>query len=217
MQNKPSSWLTPELGAAIIAFGVLLALCNIVQTWPHNAIGYALGVSHPVASDTHASVRAHLVIGSSELGSVLGRPSLSPAFINRVLALAHSPAQGTGQSLADLSAAYGIDDAYALAFFKHESQYGTTGVARVTRSLGNIRCSAGYACLEGYRAYPSWQAGYADWYQLIFNLYIKQWHLTTVEQIVPVYAPTSDSNDVPGYIAAVEQAVAAWRQGEVQG
>lgn len=146
---------------------------------------------------------------------VRGAPTLSASFVNRVLAAAHSPAQDTGQALYDLSRQYGIDDAYALAFFQHESQFGTTGMARATHSLGNIRCSTGYQCINGYRAYSSWQAGYADWYQLIATLYIGTWHLTTVEQIIPVYAPTSDGNDVPGYIAAIEQAVVRWQRGEV--
>jgi hypothetical protein len=38
---------------------------------------------------------------------------------------------------------------------------------------------------------------------------------TTVSQIVPVYAPASDGNNVPGYIAGVEQAVDTWRRGQV--
>jgi hypothetical protein len=147
--------------------------------------------------------------------SVIGTPSLRPSFIDQVLARAHSPAQGTGQALYVLSQAYHIDDAYALAFFEHESSFGATGMARVTYSLGNIRCSQGYQCINGYRAYDNWIAGYTDWFHLIETLYIKQWHLTTVEAIVPVYAPTSDGNNVSGYIAAVEQAVDAWQRGEV--
>ena len=39
-------------------------------------------------------------------------------------------------------------------------------------------------------------------------------HGFSSEQIVPVYAPASDGNDVAGYIAAVEQNVARWRKGE---
>jgi hypothetical protein len=146
---------------------------------------------------------------------VLGKPTLSASFLNRVLLVYHSPARGTGQALYDLSVKYGIDDAYALAFFEHESTFGTTGVATVTHSLGNIRCSAGYVCKSGYRAYSSWQQGEEDWYQLIRTLYVNQWHLVTVSQIVPVYAPQSDGNDVPGYIAAVLSSVAAWRSGRV--
>jgi hypothetical protein len=156
----------------------------------------------------------------SDSYTVTGKPRLNAAFVNRVLARAHSPASDTGQALYDLSVEYHIDDAYALAFFQHESGFGTTGMARVTRSLGNIRCTPGYRCINGYRAYQSWKAGYRDWYHLIKDGYV-QGHITmplvghtctTVSQIVPVYAPTSDGNDVVGYVAAVEQAVDAWRQ-----
>ena len=49
----------------------------------------------------------------------------------------------------------------------------------------------------------------------MLHLYAEQWHLTTVEQIIPRYAPGSDGNDEAGYIAAIEHAVDVWRQGEV--
>jgi hypothetical protein len=157
--------------------------------------------------------------------AVTGEPSLSATLVNRVLARAHSQASGTGQSLYDLAIQYHLDDAFALAFFQHESGFGTTGMARVTRSLGNIRCSLGYQCINGYRAYQTWTQGFDDWYHLIEDGYV-QGHITiplvghvctTVSQIVPVYAPASDGNDVAGYIAAVEQAVDGWRQEEGQG
>lgn len=179
-------------------------------------VGQAKGYRFPlVAANTQSAPvsRAAAALPLHPSYDVRGRPSLSPAFINRVLAAAHSPAQGTGQALYDLSARYGIDDAYALAFFQHESAFGTTGVARLTRSLGNIRCSPGYACMQGFRAYPSWETGYADWYHLIATLYIGQWHLLTVGEIVPRYAPAADGNDVAGYIRAVEQDVTGWQQG----
>ena len=37
----------------------------------------------------------------------------------------------------------------------------------------------------------------------------------TVEQIIPVYAPSSDGNSVAGYIHAVLSAVRAWRAGNI--
>jgi hypothetical protein len=154
-------------------------------------------------------------VDTEKIGIVTGPPTLSAAFLNAILALAHSPASGTGQILYDLSQQYQIDDAYALAFFQHESDYGTTGIARFTRSLGNIRCSAGYICLDGYRYYTTWQQGEQDWYVLIRQLYVNQWHLTTVAQIVPIYAPASDGNDPTSYIAAVDNAVTVWRNGTV--
>ena len=157
----------------------------------------------------------NIIHPSSGSYSVLGQPTVSADFINHVLAANGSPAAGTGQAVFDLGEKYGIDPVFALAFFQHESSFGTTGVARVTRSPGNIRASAGYAQIDGYRAYRSWTAGFEDWYQLIKNLYVEQWSLTTVEQIVPVYAPSSDNNDVGAYISAVENAVDQWRSGVV--
>jgi hypothetical protein len=61
----------------------------------------------------------------------------------------------------------------------------------------------------------TWQVGFLDWYHLIQDLYINQWHLTTVAQIIPVYAPASDHNNVSVYIQAIEHAVDTWRSGKV--
>lgn len=145
---------------------------------------------------------------------ITGMPTVRAAFINRVLSFYHSPASGTGQALYDLSQQYHINDVYALAVFKHESLFGRAGMAHVTLSLGNIRCSVEYRCINGYRAYNSWQAGYADWYHLIATAYIAH-GLTTIPQIIPVYAPASDGNDVTGYIADVEQSVMQWQKGGI--
>ena len=173
----------------------------------YGMLSLLLVISYPVISNIiHASPSSY---------SVIGPPTISAAFINQILSANSSPAAGTGQAIFDLGQKYGIDPVFAMAFFEHESSFGTKGVARVTRSAGNIRASAGYAQFEGYRAYRNWTAGFEDWYKLIKTLYIGQWGLTTVEQIVPVYAPSSDSNDVPAYISAVESAVDQWRSGVV--
>ena len=145
-----------------------------------------------------------------------GPPTVSASFIDQVLAHAGSEAAGTGQALYSLGVQYGIDPVYALAFFHHESQFGTTGEATVTRSLGNERCIADRPCnARGFAVFASWTDSYEHWYSLIVNLYIKQWHLTTVAQIIPKYAPAGDGNDVAGYIAAIEQDVMLWRAGQV--
>ncbi len=163
------------------------------------------------ASERPAAQPAHMASHTNGY-SVVGLPTVSASLINHVLCSASSPACSTGAALYAYGIQYGIDPAYALAFFEHESSFGTTGVARVTKSLGNIRCTAGYACIDGFRAYATWQAGYLDWYRLIRSLYVNQWHLSTVTAIIPVYAPSSDHNDVSGYINAVEQAVNQWRK-----
>src|SRR5689334_15162924 len=73
----------------------------------------------------------HTQSGNSSVAgfSVVGGPSLSASFINQVLSTANSPAAGTGQVFYAQSVSTGIDDAYALAFFQHESTFGKFGVA----------------------------------------------------------------------------------------
>ena len=144
-----------------------------------------------------------------------GPPTITAAFIDQVLTDAHSPAAGTGQQLYLLGVQYGIDPVYALAFFHHESNYGTSGEATVTRSLGNERCITDRPCIDqkhgGYAVMQSWIDGYDHWYSLLLNQYIKQWQRTTVETIIPKYAPNSDGNNEAAYISAVEQDVVTWR------
>jgi hypothetical protein len=151
--------------------------------------------------------------------SVLGKPTITVDFINKVLATYHSPAAGKGQALYDYGVQYGIDPVYALAFFMHESTFGTQGVARETKSLGNIRCIPTRPCTSpdgnGFAIMYSWEDGFLQWYKLIRNLYVAQWGLVTVEQIIPKYAPPSDHNDDKAYIQAVEHAVDTWRAGIV--
>ncbi|HMA36149.1 MAG TPA: glucosaminidase domain-containing protein [Chloroflexia bacterium] len=102
-------------------------------------------------------------------------PTMSATQIDAVLAAYGSPAAGQGRTFYDLGVRSGIDPAWALAFFVVESQAGTRGVARVTRGIGNIRCTAGYACVAGYRAYVSWADSITDWYMLMRTLYLDTW------------------------------------------
>lgn len=148
---------------------------------------------------------------SSSSDVVLGAPSVTPQQIDQILNHYHSPATGVGQAMYDLGVKYGIDPAYALAFFIHESSAGTNGVATVTKSIGNIRATAGYASYEGFRKYPTWEAGIEDWFKLIKDLYVNGWHLTTLQMIIPRYAPSADHNDPLAYINNVHNLVASWR------
>jgi hypothetical protein len=160
--------------------------------------------------------RTNSLANQSQTYEVTRQPSLSADFINQVLDHYQSPAAGKGKALYDYGVKYGIDPAYALAFFMHESSFGKTGVAKVTRSLGNIRASEGYQQFDGYRKYRTWEDGFVDWYKLISDQYVRQWKLTTVDQIIPVYAPSSDNNDVAAYIQSVKTAVDTWRSGTVE-
>lgn len=151
--------------------------------------------------------------------AVLGKPTLTVDFMNQVLTYYHSPAAGKAQALYDYGVKYGIDPAFALAFFMHESTFGTAGVAQTTLSLSNMRCVPEYPCYNsggGYAQFSSWEQGFEAWYKLIRNLYIAQWGKVTIDQIIPTYAPTSDGNDEAGYIASLKHAMDTWRAGVVQ-
>jgi len=185
--------------------------------------------SAQLAATTNGTPYAPLPAQKPDDGSLLGKPTISAHFIDQVLAAYHSPATGTGQQLYDLGVQAGIDPAYALAFFLHESRFGTTGEARVTLSLGNERCIPDRPCIDqdrgGYAQMESWVDGYAHWYALIRNLYvtgaINQYigrnacPCTTIPQIIPVYAPSSDGNDEQAYISAILHAVQTWRAGRI--
>lgn len=144
-------------------------------------------------------------------GPVAGPPSVTVEQIRRILQRYNSPALDEAQSFYDLGVARGIDPAYCLAFFIMESAAGTQGVARTTYSIGNIRALDGQPSFEGYRRYDTWHDGIADWYRLIAEVYIRDRGLTTLDAIVPVYAPNSDDNDPAAYILTVKRLVAAWR------
>ena len=149
--------------------------------------------------------------------SVLGPPSISAQQIDRILAEWNSPAAGTGATWVELGARYGIDPAYALAFFIHESGAGTApGWAgrkpdgSTTHNVGNIICAGYRTCYGRFRDYASWEEGIEDWYRLIAVEYVEWRGVHTVEEIVPIYAPAVENN-VSAYIDAVNRLVAEWR------
>ncbi len=140
-----------------------------------------------------------------------GAPSLSAAQIDTLLADYGSPAAGTGAIWVEMGLRYGIDPVFGLAFFNKENSLATDGAhSAMTYNIGNIVCAGYPTCRGRWRAYASWRTGIEDWFRLIKTSYIDRRGLTTVEQIVPVYAPAFE-NDVTRYIDRVNRVVALWR------
>ena len=154
-----------------------------------------------------------------DASSVVGKPSIPAGQINTILCASSSPACNKGQTLYDLGVKYNIDSAYALAFFLHESHFGTQGEARKTMSLGNLRCINDRPCVDldrgGYAQFYSWEDGFDHWFSLIRNVYVNQWHRETVPSILEKYAPSADNNDPNSYANNVQHAVSVWRAGRV--
>jgi len=217
-------WLLGTLACvmALVAVGPVMASGQRrVASGEWRVFSPATGASHSPLATNHAPSQPHAAPAvkppkpsparPTRSYELLGPPSLSVGAIEAVLSQYGSEAAGRGRALYDLGVRYGIDPAYALAFFVHESACGTRGVARFTHSIGNIRWTSGYDNYEGYRSYATWEQGMEDWYKLITDLYINGWGLRTVDAIIPVYAPYGDNNDPPSYIADVQSLVDAWR------
>src|SRR5688572_20452661 len=84
----------------------------------------AVGQSRPPPPPAAAPVAVQ--IGDvAPVGQLASAPSLSAAQIDSILASYGSPATGSGADFYRLGIEYGIDPAYALAFFVHESTAGT--------------------------------------------------------------------------------------------
>jgi hypothetical protein len=141
-------------------------------------------------------------------------PRMSAASFARVLQRAGSPAAPDAANLYAIIVAYGFDPAVALAMFAHESTYGRYGVANRSLNWGNLRHGPrAYKIESGFGFYHNWADSLRDWCELIRDRYVAR-GLTTVEAVVPVYAPSTDGNVPARYIAQVTQLVAAWEASE---
>jgi hypothetical protein len=205
-RRSPFKWL---LTCLMISVGTICALMALVAGL------FIFLTAHNQPVPTPPTPTPIPTLPPLKVYKVVGQPTITVQFINSVLQYYNSPASGKGQALYDDGVQYGINPAYALAFFLEESDFGTQGVATVTHALGNIRANAGEPQYKGYRAYKTWEEGFADWYKLIATKYVGEWHLTTVDQIVPVYAPSSDHNDEGQYIRAIKIAIERWRNGDI--
>ena len=230
----------PRRSSGLLVLPLALAIVMVFVTWPHDRqtrlgpanLGLGAGPVSAAGPQTIANQRPLFVTPtvadsrpaankgdgapapvsrSGDPFDVRGAPTVDAPTIKRILRSYGSPAVDAADAMYALGVQYGIDPAFCLAFFIHESTAGTAGVARVTKSVGNIRTTPGYRDYQGYRHYDSWEQGIDDWYQLISDLYIGAWGLTTVDAIIPVYAPSSDGNNPTGYVATVKKLVGGWR------
>jgi hypothetical protein len=148
-------------------------------------------------------------------------PRISPAAFETVLKAAGSPAAGVADEIYAAIAGVGCDPLFALAFFKHESQFGKLGVCHdyQTRSIGNTRTSRigvrEFVTVPGkgqYVKYSDWQTGARDAaFRLSDPDFAYAWaNAKTIAQILPIWAPKSDSNDPDRYIQAVVESMNSW-------
>lgn len=149
-------------------------------------------------------------------------PRISSAQFIRVLERFGSPCAPIAAECYTIITESGLDPAVALAFFGHESVFGTRGVAVETLNWGNVRTAVRPERTTGthprnFAIFRSWQDGLRDWCERINQRYIDQRGLDTVEKAIPVYAPPSDGNNVNVYIDHVTRLVNDWIAADAQG
>ena len=206
----------------IIAIAAMLVIWVLMSAQKRTVISTAPGLSGSFTALGGAQMAAAKAASAAGL-AVIGPPTISVPQIERVLADYHSPAAGHGQEIYDLGVKYGINPAIALAFFVHESGAGSNPAwagrkpdGTTTHNIGNIVCTGGLPCYGRFRDYATWGEGIEDWYKLIKELYVGEWGRTTVEQIIPKYAPASDNNNEAGYVNSVKHLVESWQEGAQQ-
>ena len=202
---------------------VLFMSIRYVLTTP--GLWHALVADAPLLAQHVASSAQHVQPAQSTSEatfSIMGPPTISTRRIDQILTAYDSPAAGLGQYIYDTGVRYGIDPVHVLAIFLHESTMGTAGEATKTMSPGNERCIPDRPCVDlhlgGYAQMESWQDGFAHLYALLYTGYLKggissRCPCVTLNQIVPVFAPSLDGNNEHASIQAWEEAVIAWRAG----
>jgi hypothetical protein len=175
-------------------------------------------------SDVQNNFQAQLIANAPGDYTLKAPPSISAQQIDVILESYASPATGTGPIWYRLGREYGIDPAFAVAFFIMESSAGTNprwdGMkvydasnprnSVTTHNIGNISCAGYPTCMGRWRDYPDWETGIRDWYRLIDVEYIQGRGHKTVADVLPVYAPSFE-NDTNGYVNTVNGIVDRWR------
>lgn len=136
-----------------------------------------------------------------------GDRTLSQKFIDDELRKCKSPAIGQGSSFIRWAKLYRIKPSIVLAFFKMDTDLGTTGTASITKNIANLRYvqptgSIKYDDYEGFRKYPSWDVGIRDFCKILASEKYVMGGNHTIEQVATIRASES-GRDVSEYNAAL--------------
>lgn len=146
--------------------------------------------------------------------------SLSIEQIDKILADAHSPAEGTGRYWIEHGTKNNIDAAYMLAIFYYESGFATNPAwagykenGSHTYNIGNMICSGYSKCYGAFRDYSAWDnpwwAGIGDNTKLLAS-YRDTDHIKDFGTAITKWAPPSENN-TKAYIDGAEAMIRAWR------
>jgi hypothetical protein len=151
-------------------------------------------------------------------------PDMTERDFLAVLTAAQSPAAATAAAAVyQYCVNRRVSPAFLLALFQHESTFGTKGTATITHSWGNTRLP-GHGGVGVVRMTTPTEARsgtfpvFRDWVDggiaTVARLvdYPPYQGKTTVEAIIPIWAPSSDGNDPARYVTAVLASMDTWTQ-----
>lgn len=166
----------------------------------------------------------------SEIVSI-GPPTMSAEGFEQVLIAASSPAAATARQCYEAICFYGVDPAFALAIYCHESTYGKKGKALRTLNWGNCRWGAfadyntEWDHPEGkwawYRGADAWIRSAKDCARLLKKYADEKMSFSpcrlhaehkTPPAIFHHWAPSADGNAPAAYAAHVERLVETYRK-----
>ncbi len=187
------------VGLALLGTGLVEGLSPQVLTFSSQLLGLvpALPTATPVPTQIPENVIAR-------------PPTITIAEIDLILERVNSPILPYSGDVYAYGVQYGIDPVFALAFWMKESREASDGsIAAVYHNPGYTEGLAGDPRCGRWACWPTWPEGIAGWYHYMRVFFVNR-GITTVEAILPIYAPSSENN-TSGYIVFVLQHVAQWR------
>lgn len=175
-----------------------------------------------ITGTTETIGTSNCILRSTELSDIRmkGGSSLSAETIDRILKKNNSPAVGSGIYFVKYGIEYGVDPAFALAFFQQESSFGKAGVARTTKGIGNIVYTSNalpefkHSTDRAWSGYYTYEASIKGWYNYMTTSkhYFPKGKFT-IDEILPIYAPKKENNTT-AYIQNVKNMVIKYRAEE---
>jgi hypothetical protein len=94
---------------------------------------------------------------------------ITPERFTAILEMAQSPLAPEASEVYRILVSYGIDPAWALAYWNSLNEYGKRGNARTTRNIGHVPMEHGdghgYSYYAGLVSYYQWIDGVLEWAQ----------------------------------------------------
>jgi hypothetical protein len=132
----------------------------------------------------------------------------SPTMVDAILGRVNSPLAGQGPFICEQGRRRGIDPLLLVAMAIYFDE--RVPLSAAAHNPGRIRATGSQPAIDGYRIFPTWRAGVAAWFALIGDLYARRWGLTTLDQMLPVYASGSGRRGVETALNSLRAMIGAW-------